>query len=81
MSVCPNKQCRSLNTKQIETRHRSGKPNAIKKTRGSTPYTYRQRVCEECGLKFGTREYAIQDLLDFGKKGYVDMIDDLMKQM
>ena len=48
MSVCPNKECRSLNTKNLQTRNRSGKPNPINKNKANIPYTKRYRVCLDC---------------------------------
>ena len=77
MSVCPNKECRSLNTKNLQTRNRSGKPNPINKNKANIPYTKRYRVCLDCRKRYSTREYTIPDLIAFGKQGYLEMIDDL----
>ena len=45
------------------------------------PYTYRRRLCISCGHRFTTREYTIPDLIAFGKQGYLEMIDDLEKNL
>ena len=46
-----------------------------------TPYVYRRRVCLSCGHRFTTREYTIPDLIAFGKQGYLEMIEDLEKNI
>ena len=78
MSVCPNKECRSLNTKNLQTRNRSGKPNPINKNKANIPYTKRYRVCLDCGKRYSTREYTIPDLIEFAKLPEVKRVDDLM---
>ena len=45
------------------------------------PYTYRRRLCLSCGHRFTTREYTIPDLIAFGKQGYLEMIEDLEKNL
>tara|TARA_R100000329_G_scaffold146101_1_gene132309 strand:+ start:856 stop:1092 length:237 start_codon:yes stop_codon:yes gene_type:complete len=74
-------KCGSLSHEVKETRRRTGDPNPINKNKSNTPYTYRRRVCSSCGHKFATREYTIPDLIAFGKQGYSQMIDDLMKTL
>jgi|TARA_R100001460_G_C3495564_1_gene169805 transcriptional regulator NrdR family protein len=76
MSICPN--CRSLNTKNLETRFRSGKPNPINKNKANIPYTSRRRECIDCGKRYTTREYNIVDLIAFAKLPELQRIDDLM---
>ena len=78
MSVCPNKECRSLNTKNLQTRNRSGKPNPINKNKANIPYTKRYRVCLDCGKRYSTREYTIPDLIEFAKLPEIKRVDDLM---
>jgi len=78
MSVCPNKECRSLNTKNLQTRNRSGKPNPINKNKANIPYTNRYRVCLDCGKRYSTREYTIPDLIEFAKLPEIKRVDDLM---
>ena len=76
MSICPN--CRSLNTKNLETRFRSGKPNRNNKNKANIPYTYRRRECLDCGKRYTTREYTFVDLIAFAKLPELQRIDDLM---
>jgi len=76
MSVCP--YCRSLKTKNLETRFRTGKPNPINKNKANIPYTSRRRECLECGKRYTTREYTIPDLIEFAKLPEIKRVDDLM---
>ncbi len=76
MSICPN--CRGRNTKNLETRFRSGKPNPVNKNKANIPYTSRRRECIDCGKRYTTREYTIPDLLKFAKLPLLKRVDDLM---
>lgn len=70
-------KCESLDIKVRETKHRKAEQTKGFRNKSDTPYVYRRRVCLSCGHKFSTREYTIPDLIAFGKKGYLEMIDDL----
>ena len=70
-------KCESLDIKVRETKHRKAEQTKGFRNKSDTPYVYRRRVCLSCGHKFSTREYTIQDLIAFGKQGYLEMIDDL----
>ena len=70
-------KCESLDVKVRETKHRKAEQTKGFRNKSDTPYVYRRRVCLSCGNKFSTREYTIPDLIAFGKKGYLEMIDDL----
>ena len=64
-----------------ETIYRKAEQTKGFRNKSSTPYVYRRRVCLSCGHRFTTREYTIPDLIAFGKQGYLDMIDDLKKNI
>tara|TARA_B100000519_G_scaffold29743_1_gene20801 strand:+ start:336 stop:560 length:225 start_codon:yes stop_codon:yes gene_type:complete len=49
MIICP--KCSNDKSEQFETRQR---PNTL--------YVYRRRICKNCGYKFTTREYRLEDL-------------------
>ncbi|ULF50167.1 hypothetical protein PSCSP2_00004 [Prochlorococcus phage P-SCSP2] len=68
-------KCGSLESTVNNSIKRNGTGTNQKST---TPFVWRSRTCSVCGNKFSTREYTTQGLIDFGKKGYLEMIDDLM---
>ncbi len=68
-------KCGSLESTVNNSIKRNGTGTNQKST---TPFVWRSRTCSSCGAKFSTREYTTQGLIDFGKKGYLEMIDDLM---
>ena len=74
-------KCESLDIKVRETKHRKAEQTKGFRNKSDTPYVYRRRVCLSCGHKFSTREYTIPDLIAFGKQGYLEMIDDLEKNL
>ena len=74
-------KCESLDIKVRETIYRKAEQTKGFRNKSSTPYVYRRRVCLSCGHRFTTREYTIPDLIAFGKQGYLEMIDDLEKNL
>ena len=74
-------KCESLDIKVLETKHRKAEQTIGFRNKSITPYVYRRRVCLSCGHRFTTREYTIPDLIAFGKQGYLEMIDDLEKNL
>ena len=70
-------KCGGLEIKVLETIYRKAEQTKGFRNKSSTPYVYRRRVCLSCGHRFTTREYTIPDLIAFGKRGYLEMIDDL----
>ena len=74
-------KCESLDVKVRETIYRKAEQTKGFRNKSSTPYVYRRRVCLSCGHRFTTREYTIPDLIAFGKQGYLEMIDDLEKNI
>tara|TARA_Y100000004_G_scaffold177542_1_gene219229 strand:- start:48 stop:284 length:237 start_codon:yes stop_codon:yes gene_type:complete len=74
-------KCGGLEVKVRETIYRKAEQTKGFRNKSSTPYVYRRRVCLSCGHRFTTREYTIPDLIAFGKQGYLEMIDDLEKNL
>ena len=74
-------KCESLDIKVLQTIYRKAELIKGFRNKSSTPYVYRRRVCLSCGHRFTTREYTIPDLIAFGKQGYLEMIEDLEKNI
>ena len=74
-------KCGSLEIKVCETIYRKAEQTKGLRNKSITPYVYRRRVCLSCGHRFTTREYTIPDLIAFGKQGYLEMIEDLEKNI
>lgn len=74
-------KCGSQDIKVRETIYRKAEQTKGFRNKSSTPYVYRRRVCLSCGHRFTTREYTIPDLIAFGKQGYLEMIEDLEKNL
>ena len=74
-------KCGGLEIKVRETIYRKAEQTKGFRNKSSTPYVYRRRVFLSCGHRFTTREYTIPDLIAFGKQGYLEMIEDLEKNL
>ena len=74
-------KCGGFEIKVRETIYRKAEQTKGFRNKSSTPYVYRRRVCLSCGHRFTTREYTIPDLIAFGKQGYLEMIEDLEKNI
>jgi len=74
MIICPH--CESKNTVSFEARNR---PKA--------PYVWRSRTCKDCGKKFTTREYTLEELANLMEKdsqtvvNLKDQCDDLLEDL